>query len=47
MEDAVTVDFADVEVGHYGGDEGVRDVVCGAPDFGGGGWGVGLCGGRS
>lgn len=29
--DAVAVDLADVEVGHYGADEGVRDVVCGAP----------------
>lgn len=40
--DGIAVDFAHVEVGYYGRDGGVGDVVCGAPDLGGGGWGVGL-----
>lgn len=43
--DAVAVVFAYVEVGHHCRDEGVWDVVCGAPDLGGGCWGVGLNGG--
>lgn len=40
--DAVAVVFAHVEVGYYCCDKCVGDVVGGAPDFGGGCWGVGL-----
>lgn len=38
--DAVAVYFADVEIGHYGFDVWVGDMVGGAPDAGGGFGGV-------